>query len=486
MKKFAFALALIFIVPFALVGCGQEEVKLSHYSLDLEYFDSTQTVSGNEVVEYVNTSDNMFTYLLFHLYPNAFREDSSSPVVSSVSENKAYPNGKSYGYITINAVYCEGNLAKYEITGDDENILKVDLCRALYPDESIKINILFEVKLANINHRLGYGNHATNLGNFYPIACVYENGKGFMTSPYHSNGDPFYSETANYSVEITYPKGYQMAASGVIRNQLEKDGKIKAQLIGNKIRDFCLVLSKEFKVKTASVDNIEIKYYYYNDINADKSLQASCDAVKTFNKMIGRYEYSVLNVVETNFLNGGMEYPNLVMISDQAGQDYTYVIVHEIAHQWWYGMVGNDEYNNAWMDEGLTEFSTMLFFEENTSYGENYNNLIKNATATFKNFEEVYTRINGSVDTSMNRALCDYQTEPEYVHCIYTKSVIMFNTLREMVGERKFNKAMKYYFETYKYKNASQAELISAFEKATSYNLEGFFASWLEGKVQIK
>src|SRR5699024_2251727 len=127
--------------------------------------------------------------------------------------------------------------------------------------------------------------------------------------------------------------------------------------------------------------------------------------------------------------------PRLVMISDAlVEEDYDYVIAHEIAHQWWYGVVGNDEFNEAWIDESLTEFSTALFFGSHKEYGLNYNQIIDGANSNYKFFLKIYKKINSEVDTSMLRSLIDFKTEPEYVNNIYTRGIIMFDTLKQQLG----------------------------------------------------
>ncbi len=488
MKRIIVVILMMIVLPLTLVGCGQEEVKLSEYTLNLEYDEEGKLLKGVEEVCYVNSSDTSFNNLLFHLYANAFREDAKNKPYTVASQNKAFPNGESYGDIVINSVKSGESELKFEIVGEDKNILSVTLPTELFPEESVLLQINFEVKLANINHRLGYGDNAINFGNFYPIACVYESGNGFITDVYSSNGDPFYSDCANYKVKMSYPDSFVMASSGEVLSSNSEDGKTTVYIEGNKIRDFCFVLSKNFKMISREVKGVKLNYYYYNDTTSENSLQVACDSVAFFNENFGEYPYTTLNIVETNFLNGGMEYPNLVMISDtcSSASEYQYVIVHEIAHQWWYGVVGNNEYSSAWQDEGLTEYSTMLFYKKNTQYNENFDELILNATSTYKHFVQVYTDINGkAVDTSMSRRLDEFATEPEYVHCTYTKGVLMFNTLREMVGERKFTKALRDYYRRYSYKNASPAEMIASFEGSTGYELESFFNSWLSGAVQI-
>ena len=480
------------IVPFIIMGCKEETPILSTYNLDLEYDSTSHILSGREEVEYFNSSDNLLSEVNFHLYPNAFREGAKNKVVSVSNVDKAYPNGESYGDIKIDSVEEkrgeEVSALEFSIAGEDENILSVKLKNGIYPDESVKIVITFKVKLANIHHRLGYGENVVNFGNFYPIACVYEDGKGFMEALYHSNGDPFYSDMANYNVRLSYPNSMTLATSGETISESENEGNKISQISALKVRDFAFCLSENFNKLEKDVDGVKIQYFgYQGDDNLTECLEVSEKALKFFEEKIGAYPYPTLSVVKTGFVHGGMEYPRLVMIADdcQTQEDFNYVIVHEIAHQWWYGLVGNDEYNNAWMDESLAEYSTLLFFEKHSEYNFDIDELVKNATKNFKFFVDVYTNVLGEVDTSMNRSLKDFQTEPEYVNCIYTKGTIMFHTLRETIGDKKFEKALKSYFNSYCFKNASPAQLIESFIRGSGYNLEGFFNSWLNGSVVV-
>ena len=172
MRKVIIVVLMMFMFPLCLVGCGETTEALSEYNLTLEYNEENKTLRGEEEVCYVNNSDTSFKTLLFHLYPNAFREEAKNKPYTLSNKNKAFPNGESYGEINVNAVSSKGGECEFEIVGEDKNILSVTLPCELFPEEKISLQINFEVKLANINHRLGYGNNAVNFGNFYPIACV--------------------------------------------------------------------------------------------------------------------------------------------------------------------------------------------------------------------------------------------------------------------------------------------------------------------------
>jgi len=485
---FIVLVVLLFILPLFFLSKDKEN-NLSSYNMNLSYNDESHTLSGNETVCYFNNSDNMFTHIYFHLYPNAFRDGAKNRVVSITKTEEAYPNGESFGYIQIQRVSNNNKDLNFEIAGEDENILAIKLAQPLYPDECVEVDIDFVTVLANINHRLGYGENTINLGNFYPIACVYEDGKGFSQSLYHSNGDPFYSDCAKYEVNIKFDSKFVVASSGDLKSSKTEKGITENKYKASNVRDFCLVLSERFDKISKKIDGVEICYYgYQDDNNLNDCMKVAGDALKTFNAMFGNYPYNQLSIVKANFLHGGMEFPNIVLISDQVeGQaDYNYVIVHEIAHQWWYGVVGNDEYNHAWQDEGLAEYSSLLFYKKNSIYGEDFKSMITGANNSYKLFEEVYTRIQGKVDGRMDRPLCEFETEPEYVQCTYTKGVLLFNNIYDLLGEKKFLKALSAYYKDFKFKNAKAEDLIAVFVDFGGNKIEKIINTWLEGKVIFK
>ena len=429
-----FVSVIITVIFLCLAGIKKEEKSLSSYDMELVYSDTTHTLSGTEKVTFINNYENMFTYLYLHLYPNAFRENAKNPIVSVAEQDKVYVNGESFGNINIIKVISEGQELNYQVEGQDENILKVELPFEVYPDESITFEIEFETILANVNHRLGYGNNTTNFGNFYPILCVYEDGIGFKTDLYHSNGDPFYSECANYNITLSYPSTFTLASSGTVTSSNTQENITTCKIKGEKIRDFCFVLSEIFEKSTTKLGDTNINYYGYNgDINLNYCIDVSKEALSTFNDMFGDYPYDSLNVVKTNFVHGGMEYPNLVMISDDISEDdIAYVIVHEIAHQWWYGVVGNDEYNHAWMDEGLAEYSTLLFFEKNSKYGLNIDEMIKKILMQNQKQKEVFNKIRKFIEENKRHEYRNGRINEYYLELNEKKLNELLNLLKEV------------------------------------------------------
>ena len=162
---------------------------------------------------------------------------------------------------------------------------------------------------------------------------------------------------------------------------------------------------------------------------------------------------------------------------------YQNCIIHEIAHQWWYGIVGNDEYNEAWLDEPLAEFSTALFYKWNSGYEVRYSDLLSSAQDNMSLFLSVYREVLGDVDTSMAKALDEYDTDAEYTYMLYVKGLLFFDNLLSSIGEKKVVKALNTYAHQFAFKNATAEDLIATFEKSTGVKLKNFFDSWINGKV---
>ena len=217
-------------------------------------------------------------------------------------------------------------------------------------------------------------------------------------------------------------------------------------------------------------------------------MSTACLAISTFNRIFGKYPYSTYSVVETNFVHGGMEYPNLVYISDAIGsiEDYQNTIIHETAHQWWYGIVGNSAYHYGWLDEGLTEYSTLLFYKENPSYNVNIENSIKSSTNSYVLFMEIYSEYIDNLDTSLDRNISEYNTEPEYVYMAYVKGMLLLDNIRDTIGDKKFYECLAHYYKENIFLNVTPDTMIENFSTTANTNLTSLFDRWISGKVVIE
>lgn len=486
MKKIAIISALIMLTACVIfiVGCApeEEEAKLSSYQINAVLDTENMTVAAEETVKYVNNNEVTLDSVYFHLYPAAYREGARFSPVETRYHEEAYPNGMSYGGIEINSVSVNGETAVYEIGGQDEDILIVNTA-ALEPTDEVEIKIGFDLTIPQIRHRFGYLNNVVNLGNWYPVAAIYENG-GWRTDPYYSVGDPFYSEVADYNVSITTPAGWIISGPGTVSASID-GGETTTVFNAEKVRDFAMVAGENMFMDEAKAGDVTLRYYYVSDPKAEYRMKLIKDSLNTFNDLFGAYPYAQLSVVQTNFQQGGMEYPQIVYISNALNESlYDEAIIHEIAHQWWYGVVGNDEINSAWMDEGLTEYSTSVFYEKNPSYGVDFDDRIADAMKGYVLFNEVY-EVQIAGDTSMNRPLNEYFSSIDYAYHTYVKGELMFDSVRHLIGDEPFFTALRTYYSGHMYKIAKPDDMIAEFEKASKMNLKTLFTNWLEGNVGL-
>jgi len=491
MKKI-FVILFSFVMIFTFTACKKKtdlnkiSETLTNYNISLNLDVETKMVEATQTIEYVNNTESILKNIKFHLYPQFFEEGATEYIVPSTKMNNAYPNGISYCEFNIDRVKVDNQEKTVVYEQEFDSILNVELNSSLMPGEKTCIYMEYSFTLPNCEHRFGYGDNTINLGNFYPIVCVFEQDK-FNINGYNSNGDPFYSEMANYCVDINLDRQYIVAGTGEkVEEKIEKGNKF-ISFEAKAVRDFAIVASEKFEILTNIIDDTKIEYYFFNDTNSAKSLQAGIDAIKTFSKLFGDYPYSTFSIVECDFVYGGMEYPNLVMISTaiEYADDYLNVIIHETAHQWWYGIVGNDEFTYPWLDEALTEFSTLLFYDHNSGYSLNHQQMIEISRENYSLFISVYEDVLGTIDTSM-RSVDEYSTEPEYTYCTYVKGVLMFESLYQLIGEDKFLEALQTYYENNKFSNATPDDLILSFKEITEKDFSNFFSSWLNGKVVIK
>lgn len=470
---------LVGILP--ATACDKTENVDTRYEITAEYAPENKTLAGTVKVTFENDTAEALSVLKFQLYPNAYRKDALYKPVSTAYATSAYYAGESYGEMTISSVHGSKN---WEVMGEDENILYVYLERDLYPGDKVVLDIGFLTKLANVEHRTGLTDKTVNLGNFYPILCPFENG-GFVENVYYSDGDPFLSECAEYKVSLTVPKEYEVAATGDLTGERTLESKKVHTMYATNVRDFACVLYKNARILSEKVGDTTLSYYYYADETPKDTLSVAAESFAYYEERFGNYPYSTYTLAETALCFGGQEYPRLSMLSAHLKkEEKARAVAHEVAHQWWYGVVGSDQVQNAWQDEGLAEYAALCFFEKYEKYGYTREGLVTAALREYRSYYDVYGSVLGRTDTRMTRHLREYLSEYEYKCLSVDKAVVMLDTLRKSIGDKKFFHALEKYYGACAYKVASVGDLVGCFERA-GVDVAGFFESFLSGQAVL-
>ena len=461
MKKIV---CLLLSVTFLLClsGCKEKGAELSTYDISVTL---NEDMTLDCTMTYTFTPQKSIESVYFSLYPNAFSENAEISPVYKSDELYAYPNGKSYGKVEILKVKSAGKDLPFEVSGVNLGTLKVGFEQPINEGVKTSVFIEFKVTLANVKHRTGYGENTVNLSNFHPIACVLEQ-NGYYENVYYPNGDPFYSDVSNYKVRLAVPSSYVVASSLSPIKTEWSGGQTTYEYSRELVRDIAFILSKDFNVLEKSQDGVSVKYYYFSDKNPQNTLSTAVNSLFYFSDKYGKYPNKDYVVCEGDFLYGGMEYPCLSLISAEVTDDYRdYVVAHETAHQWFHGIVGFNESEIGFLDEGLAEFSTAYFMGKYKLENREYIDYINDAKNSYLSIKSSIDKVYGEKPPIMKRNLKQFRTNAEYVMISYNRSEVMIDSLYNYLGEKKFFKTVKKFVKEKAFKNANEEDFISAVEK---------------------
>jgi len=445
-------------------------------------YDGKNKLQAKMNLTYVNNTGNTQKELYFHLYPNMFLSSKRVPFFKE-DFYRAFPQGFSSGCIKINEIKQDGKDITWSMMHDDE-ILHVTLENPINPEEISNIYMQFELTVPKARFRFGYQTFGNNkitmsLGNWYPILAVYKGGR-WSLDKHLAVGDCTYSDISDYTVSFTVPKDFTVAASGVLKDNHTSDDKAVFVYSIDKIREFAAAISNNYQTASEVLDGIKITSYFHPE---DKrggfmALNVAKYALAIFNEAFGKYPYPELRIAEANYYPGGMEFPTFIMMDSARYKEVNLSntslersTAHEVAHQWWYNMVGNDQINEPWLDEGITEFSTAYYFEKR--YGD-------------PGRESYFSRqVDTTIDFIKNnpRHMLDplplFKSHSEYFAEVYVSGVLFYEDMRSRIGEENLLDFFKSYLETFKYKNVNLQEFIE-FIKSKKYEAldESFYNKW--------
>lgn len=351
-KIWILILALAIFISIALIWAfnepesGTEET--SEVMMDASYkldvlMDETGDFQIIASINVKNTSVETWNELGFYLVPNAMNAE----------ETQGYEDEAAS--VDISEVINEGQAASYQL---DNNALMIELDEALAPGDSREVSLVYTLQLPKNGMRLSQVDDNYYLAHWYPMLARYED--GWQIHDYDPKGESYATGYGEYVVRYELPKEYLVATSA-------QDGTMKASsagtVQGDMIKDFYIAVMdpEDWVLKSRKVDDTTFRVFAPSgsDIVADTT-DLAVDAYSYFEEMIGDNPSKELDIIAND---GYMEYPNVIEVATDES-NLAYILVHEIAHQWFYLMVGNDPFDEAWLDESLTEFAMALFLSE--------------------------------------------------------------------------------------------------------------------------
>lgn len=363
-------------------------------------------------------------------------------------------------------VMFNGQPAKAHLQG---TVLVVTLSQPLAPGACGTVTMNFQSVLPHIADRFGWYRTTLSLGNWYPVLAVHDN-NGWVTPPFFTDGESFYSLTAVYHVAVDAPKGLLVAVSGEPETAVVNQGdRTVYRYRAMAVRDVALVADSRYRVLQAQAGHTAV-YVYYTPEQAAQSrlmLDVAKQALTSFSQHYGPYPYPTLRVCAMNGWFGGMEYPELVMVSFLGGNspDETKAdVAHEVAHQWFYGLVGDDEYLTPWLDESFATFAEQRFDKTLAGWEESWvRDDVSNPVSAFPNSD--FPGQSGNADS------------PRYYDAVYDKGAAVLNDLMNLLGEARFDAMMQSYVQRFEYRVVTTTDFIQAASAAAGRDLTGYFST---------
>ena len=509
---------------FVLVSCflsihliAQEPYwqQQADYTIDVSLDDKEHTLKGALQLEYTNNSPDKLDFIWFHLWPNAYKNESTAfakQILKQGDGKRRWKKIKDKGSIDSLNFAVNGQKANIEVDAENIDVIKLLLPNTLNPGEKIKITTPFFVTLPTYNSRSGHDGQSYMICQWYPKPAVYDR-KGWHPMPYLDQGE-FYSEFGSFTVNLTLPSSYIVGATGELQNKEElsqyvkmgtrnvadhssknkipynPEGTVKTLTYkADSVHDFAWFADKDYVVRYDTLQlatrTIDVFTFHHPDGNKNwvNSIGYVKSAVKSYSSWLGNYPYPVVQAVEgpKNDMSGGMEYPMITLITSPTANEEMLdaVITHEVGHNWFYGILASNERIHAWMDEGINTYFQFRYeaekYRANSVFGSSLPYELKQkSTADFQ--AAVYNAFNqipmqGEIDIPAG----EFKNKEEYGLLTYLKTAMWLYLVELDIGNEKLEKGMKAYFNEWKFKHPYPEDLKSILERESGKDMTPYF-----------
>lgn len=497
----------------------QQEV---NHKIEVVFNPETKSINANIETKYINNSPDTLFYIYYHLWPDAYRNNETEFAKQQVVLGKTdfyYSSPDERGYIDSLSFTVNGKLAFLNDTKFGSDVKLLVLPEKLAPGDTILIKTPFYVKIPKMFSRLGYDENTFCLTQWYPKPAVYDK-NGWNPMSYLDMAE-FYSEFGNFEVEITLPDNYIVAASGRLRTKSElmrvedyalacekaknKDNiqifgdSLKTKTIifeGNNMHDFAWFASPDFCVNLEYYVPFEGAHSiccqtYFNKNNSNlwrNSIKYVKQAVNFYSTEIGLYPYSsCIAVAGPLSAGGGMEYPGITVVTASNQGDLENVIIHEIGHNWFYGILASNERQDPWIDEGFTSYYECRYMDKYHPDQRVFGSISKSGkmargvnslpARALRGMAWMYL-IKENLQQSSQLSSVE-MSPPNYFIMSYYKPVSFIYMIEKYLGATEFKELMSSFFAKYKFTHIYPETVIDYFAENGDSICRSYFDNML-------
>jgi len=472
--------------------------RIVHYEIDAKYDATKHTVDATEVLTYHNVTGQALDHFPFHLYQNAFQPNATwvREAKRDGSRDTVYDHWdpKEYGAEEIQSIEVVGQgdltknlqyIAPDDGNKDDKTVIDLRVTKPIAPNAFVQFKIAFHEQMPETQARSGWKRDFVLGGQWFPKVGVWWHG-AWNCHQYHATTE-FFADFGVYDVKITIPQNEVVGASGVeVGSVNNSDGTKTVTYHGDDIHDFAWTASPRYKIREATYQSqmgpITLRFMMQpaHWSQAERHEQITRETLDHFEKWYGPYPYKTLTVVdpEPDSASEGMEYPTFITggtswFMPQGLHFPELVVEHEFGHQYWYGMVATNEFEDAWMDEGINSYTEVKVLD--SILGQN-NSMLNIAGAHVG--ERAGQRLSyiGVADRdAMAEKAYDYYSSGSYAGVTYGKTASVLLTLEGIIGQDTMAKAMHTYFMKYRFTHPTKEDFLKTIEEVSGKDLRWYF-----------
>ncbi|MDE0632619.1 MAG: M1 family aminopeptidase [Caldilineaceae bacterium] len=424
------------------------------------------SLEGVQRVRITNQEETSLTELYFRLYPNL-------PAYGGAAEvSRALVDGK---------VATVGDLF-------DGTAVFIPLEGGLAPGATTDVTLWFRATLpTQVNAGTagaglyGFVEGVYDLAGFYPTLAVYDH-RGWDVDAGARFGDSLFADSGYYQVELTVPEALTVVASGsTLAQEPNDDGTTLWRVAAGPVRSFYAAVTDRWEAISEEVDGITVNSYYPVGglASAQTALSHTTGSLEVFNRMFGHYPYRELDVVPLPTTAFGMEHAGLLALAasfyTEAGGGFGIATPHEVAHQWFFNLIGNDQPDEPWLDESLANYAVYLYYEA-VDWPQMQTAMLENV------FRYRYNAArNLGIDRPVSGAVAGFD-QSNYINIIYSKGPLFLHAVRERIGDEAFFAALLDYVQSYRYGTAYADDLLDVFRRHSGTPIDDLIAFWIYGE----
>jgi hypothetical protein len=461
------------------------------YLIEVKLDDVNHLLTGDIAITYTNNSPQTLDEIYMHLWPNAYKNNATA-FAKQLEQNGDmdfyFAKEAERGFIDQIAFKVNGSLLAVQPT-EYIDVIRVRLNKPLKTGEKVTLFTPFSVKVPKVFSRLGHEKQDYFITQWYPKPAVYDV-NGWNAMPYLNQGE-FYSEFGSFKVSITVPDNYVVVATGECESTEElTDYKAATDTVpassastktlifnANQVHDFAWFASKRwgYVTKKIKLGDKEVLARLVSPEPDVKYLEAIETAITYYSEHVGVYPYSHATVVHGELkAGGGMEYP-MITLCDFLNEE---VIVHEVGHNWFYGILANNERRYPWMDESINSYYEAEAMKKGVEPKPDVNAGIMMALVK----DNMLRNEHQAIGTSSEEL-----TAGNYGMSVYGIGAKSFGYLKAYLGDQLYKKCMTTYYDTWKFKHPLPSDMKASFEQTSGQDLKWFFDDLInmDGKLDF-